>query len=271
MNGMPDSSRTPLWALVTGASSGIGFAIARRLAIHYGYNLILVSHNDKRLETALRTISPLCPNLQLISVNIDLALHGAARKLFSECAARNIHPQVIVNNAGVFIFNDLIDTDINRIERLLYLHVFTVTETCRLFGAEMARNGGGYILNMASYSAWMPFPGIALYNASKAYIRNFSKSIAGELKNRNIGITAVAPAGVATDLYGLSPKLQRVGLKLGVLMSPEKVARKALKAMFKKKRHTVPGWYNRLFIPFLLFMPQTFLRFIHKKLAPYRQ
>ena len=81
----------------------------------------------------------------------------------------------------------------------------------------------GHILNMSSYSLWMPFPGLALYSASKAYMRSFSVAFAKEVRERGIRVTALCPAGVATDLYGLTPYWQRIGRKLGVLITPRQL------------------------------------------------
>lgn len=99
----------------------------------------------------------------------------------------------------------------------------------------MSRRGcGGHILNMASYSLWMPWPGLALYSASKSYLRGFSVAFAKEVREQNIRVTAVCPAGVATDLYGLPPRWQRIGLRLGVLITPDSCARRALKALWQR-------------------------------------
>ena len=116
----------------------------------------------------------------------------------------------------------------------------------------------------------MPWPGIALYSSTKAYVRSFSIAFAKEMRERNVGVTAISPAGVATDFYGLSRGLQRLGCRLGVLMTPEKVARKALRALFARRRHIVPGWYNRLFIPFCTGMPDPCVRLIRRKTARFR-
>ena len=93
--------------------------------------------------------------------------------------------------------------------------------------ADMVRRGcRGHILNMSSYSLWMPFPGLALYSASKAYLRSFSVAFAKEVREHGIRVTAVCPAGVATDLYGLTPRWQRIGTRLGVLITADSCARR---------------------------------------------
>lgn len=118
----------------------------------------------------------------------------------------------------------------------------------------------GHILNMSSYSLWMPFPGLALYSASKAYMRSFSVAFAKEVRERGIRVTALCPAGVATDLYGLTPYWQRIGRKLGVLITPDSCARRGLKALWKGRRCIVPDWWNRAWIPFCKVLPMWVLR-----------
>ncbi len=262
------TERIGKWAVVTGASSGIGLALARGLAAR-GYDLCLVSRDGSRLEACACTLQENC-GIRTVCFPMDLAVEGAAEQLMTRCREAGIRPHVLVNDAGTFIYNDILDTAPERIDRILCLHMRTVTMLCRLFGEEMAADGGGYILNMASYSLWMPWPGIALYSATKAYVRSFSIAFAKEMRERNVGVTAISPAGVATDFYGLSRGLQRLGCRLGILMTPDKVARKALRALFARRRHIVPGWYNRLFIPFCTCMPAPCVRLIRRKTARFR-
>ena len=256
------------WAVVTGASSGIGLAMARRLAMR-GYGIFAVSKDAERLEESAGRIADEC-GVRVIAHAMDLARQDAAAALFGEYLKAGIRAEVLVNDAGVFIYNDIMDTAQERIDDILSLHMRTVTALCRLFAQDMAAAGGGYILNMASYSMWMPFPGIALYSATKAYVKTFSVAFAAEARESNVWVTAVSPAGVATDFYGLSRRLQKVGLTLGVLITPDKVARIALRALFHHRRHVVPGWYNRLFIPFCKYMPAPCVRFIRRKTACFR-
>lgn len=263
------SMRNERWAVVTGASSGIGFAIARRLAMR-GYNIFAAAKDVERLDECARKLSGKC-GIRVRTYAADLALPDAAECLFAACQEAGIRAEVLVNDAGVFIYNDIIETDQKRIDGIICLHIRTVTALCRLFAEEMAAAGGGYILNMASYSMWMPLPGIALYSATKAYVKTFSVAFAKEARERNVWVTAVSPAGVATDFYGLSHRLQKVGLAIGVLMTPDKVARKALRALFRHRKHLIPGWYNRLFIPMFKCMPAPCVRLVRNKTACFRQ
>ncbi|MFQ7387088.1 MAG: SDR family NAD(P)-dependent oxidoreductase [Alistipes sp.] len=127
-----------------------------------------------------------------------------------EAGARRAAIDVVINNAGIFSFCDILATPAERIERIILLHDLTVTQLCRLFAADMVRRGvRGHILNMSSYSLWMPFPGLALYSASKAYMRSFS--VASPRGARAASASRRFVRRVATDLYGLTPRWQRIG------------------------------------------------------------
>ena len=205
-------------------------------------------------ECGNRATAAVTPDVRVIA--IDLARVGAAQELYDRMTAEGIVVDVVINNAGIFSFCDILATPAERIERIILLHDLTVTQLCRLFAADMVRRGvRGHILNMSSYSLWMPFPGLALYSASKAYMRSFSVAFAKEVRERGIRVTALCPAGVATDLYW-----QRIGRKLGVLITPDSCARRGLKALWKGRRCIVPDWWNRAWIPFCKVLPMWVLR-----------
>uniref|UniRef100_UPI003AACDA3D SDR family NAD(P)-dependent oxidoreductase n=1 Tax=Alistipes shahii TaxID=328814 RepID=UPI003AACDA3D len=187
------------WALVTGAGSGIGRCYALRLAA-LGYNLVLAGNRREPLETVCSEIlaagagpdggvrkaaSPAAgfrPEVRI--VEIDLARIEAAAELWEAVRREGAAIDVLVNNAGIFSFRDILQTPAERIERIILLHDLTNTQLCRMAAADMVRRGcRGHILNMSSYSLWMPFPGLALYSASKAYMRSFSVAFAKEVRD----------------------------------------------------------------------------------------
>jgi len=153
---------------------------------------------------------------------------------------------------------------------MLDLHVRTVTLMCHYFGGAMKKRGKGYILNMSSMSAWMPFPGITIYAASKSYLHQFSVALRDELFDSGVSVTVVCPGAVATDLYNLSDRYKRLAIRLGIMMRPETLARKALRAMFARRRRIIPGALNHLFIPLMQLLPSPLVRLIKRKSKLYR-
>ena len=249
-------------ALVTGAAHGIGRCYAERLAA-LGYRLILVDRDGGTRDTARQELAA-AHGVTIDTLVMDMARMEASEELYAAVARLGAEVEVLVNNAGVFSYLDILATPVERIERMILLHDLTLSKNCRAFGADMARRGSGYILNMSSYSVWMPFPGMALYTATKAYVRCFSKAFAKEVAERGVRVTAVCPAGVATDLYGLSPKWQHIGRRLGVLISPDSCARRGLRALWRGRRCIVPDWWNRLFVPLFFYMPDFVTRRIRR-------
>ena len=235
-------------ALVTGASKGIGRCYALRLAA-MGYNVVLVASGEQELLSVAEEVSAASPKVWVRTLVKDLATPTAAEELFAWTEAEGIKVDVLINNAGIFSFCDILNTPIERIQRMIYLHDITSTLNCRLYAADMIKRGGGRILNMSSFSIWMPYPGLSLYSASKAYLKSFSVAFSKEVEAQGVTVTAICPAGIATDLYGLSRSLQRFGVRTGILMTPESCARRSLNGMFRGRRCKVPDWWFRLFIP----------------------
>ena len=249
--------RGKAWALVTGSAKGIGRQYAEQLAAK-GYNLYMVDI-DEAITTEARIIAER-HSVKCIGRVMDLAVTDAARTLHSDTVREGYEFDVVINNAGIFSHCDILKTPLERIERLLILHDYTLSSMCRLYGEDMLKRGKGYILNMSSYSIWMPFPGLALYSASKAYVKSFTEAFNKELRRTGVSVTAICPAGIATDLYGLSKSLQRFGLKTGILMSPKSCARRGLRAMFRRRSVVVPDWWFKLLIPICKYLPGFIIR-----------
>jgi len=249
-------------ALVTGAARGIGREYAAQLA-ERGYDLILVDKRSQVEDAAEKIAASTGRSVRFIVC--DLARECAASEVYDNVKAHGENVDVLVNNAGEFSFCDICKVPEETVRSIITLHNITLTNMNRLFAADMATRGGGHILNMSSFSIWMPFPGLALYSASKAYVRAFSVAFSKEVRENGIYVTAICPAGVATDLYGLSPRFQARGLRTGTLITPGSCARRALKALFRHRRCVVPDWWNRLFVPILLHLPNWAENLIRRK------
>lgn len=253
--GMVD--RGSAWALVTGAALGIGRQYAERLA-ELGYNLLMVDI-DEAVAREAEIISH-AYRVECRTKVMDLAERDAAHRLHDFTTGEGYEFDVVINNAGIFSFCDTLNTPVERLERIIMLHDMTMVVMCRLYGEDMVKRGKGRLLNMSSYSIWMPFPGLAMYSSSKALTKSFTEAFAKELRKSGVTATAICPAGIATDLYGLSKSLQRFGVKSGILMSPRSCARRSLKAMFRGRRVVVPDWWYRLLIPICKYLPGFIIR-----------
>lgn len=242
------------WAVVTGASSGIGLEFCRQLAAA-GCNLVTVSNQPVELAKWADILSDGF-GVKVLPVDLDLSGSDAVPTIVSRLNEWGIVPALLINDAGIFDFKSVNNLSGKRIDLYVDLHVRAVTHLTRKIGEMMAENGGGYILNMSSMSCWMPMPGIVLYAATKAYIRTFSRAYRIEMKERNVSVTVACPGGIATDLFGLSPKLQKLGVSVGALATPQSFVKKALSMTLGRKAQYINGFLNRLSIVVVASLPE---------------
>ncbi len=236
-------------ALITGGSSGMGLEFARQLAGR-GYDLLLVSNKEDDLAKAYEELVREY-KVQIQTRFQDLSEPRAADDLFAWCQGKDILPDVLVNNAGMFFFKELEASDLDRIQAMVNLHVTTVTRLCILFSQAMKERGSGRILIVSSMAAKLPTPGITIYSATKAYLRSFGKSLSFETKPYGVSVTTVCPAAIATPLYNLKDKWLRLGVRVRLIHTPQWLVRRALKAMFKGRRLISPSIMN-VYLPVLI-------------------
>ena len=241
------------WGVVTGASGGIGLEFCKVLASE-GCNLLMVAIEDKLLEDAAQSIKTEY-GVNTMPLTLDLTKKEATVRILALLESRGIEPYILINNAGIFTFSPVVEHSEAKTDRFVDLHVRAVTDLCREFGNLMMKKGEGRILNMSSMSCWMPMPGIAMYTATKAYIRVLSRAMHYELKDYGVTVTVACPGGIATDLFGLPSNLQKLAVRLGVLARPEKFARKAVDRMLKGRKQYINGMLNRFSIFFLAILP----------------
>jgi hypothetical protein len=250
-------------ALITGGSSGMGLEYARQLAVK-GHDLLLVSNQQEELIKVAEELSQTF-NVNVIGHYQDLATETAAEELFSFCQAENLQIDILINNAGMFFFEELTIDNEAKALTMMRLHIFTSTRLCILFGEEMKKRGSGYILNVSSMAAKLPCPGITIYSATKAYLKSFSKSLYFEMRPYGVGVTTVCPAAIATPLYKLKPSLLKLGVKFGLIGTPQWLVRRALRGMFHKRRVVKPGFMNIYLPPLIAILPKRLVDRLWKK------
>lgn len=242
------------WAVVTGASSGIGLEFSRQLA-EAGWNLVMISNQQAELSRCASEIKSR-HGVKTIAVALDLTEAEAVKKVMHTVKSAQLYPKLLINNAGVFDFKSVDSLAEKRINLYIDLHVRALTMLSKSMSRYMAERDGGYVLNMSSMACWMPMPGIAVYSATKAYIRAFSRALRIEMKGAGVSVTVACPGGIATDLFGLPKGLQRLGVRLGVLTTVEKFVSKALRRTFRRKAQYINGGLNRVSIVAVASLPE---------------
>lgn len=251
------------YALVTGACSGIGLEIARELA-RREYPLLMVSNREAELEAAAHEIAG-AHLVDAQAIPMDLARAGAARTLYEEVRRRGVEVEILVSNAGMFFFGEVIDADPARAETMMQLHVVTPSLLAHYFAQDMCARRSGRIVFVSSISAWRDFPGIAYYGSSKRFLRSFAAALREELRECGVSVTCVAPGATATGLYDGTKIPVGTAVKYGVMKDPEGVAKAAVKGMSRGRAIVVPGLSAKLMAFGMALMPKWMMRMVHKR------
>ena len=233
------------YALVTGASKGIGKAIAFELAKH-NYDLLLTARSGDLLQQASDEIKRQYP-VTVHFLKLDLSGLNASQKLFDWCAENNFPVSVLVNNAGFGLSGYFENFLLNKINDQLQLNILVPTQLCRLFIPLLKQQKQSYILNICSSSAYQAVPMLAVYAASKAYILRFTRALKQELSATNISVTCLSPGPTDTEWAknaNVSDKVLKMADKFN--MSPQKVAAIGIRAMLRKRAEVIAGFTNKL-------------------------
>ena len=252
---------TKPYALVTGASSGIGYQYARLLA-ERGYNLIIVS-NEQAIEEKKQLLEQAYP-VEVLALVRNLGTQEAAKELYDWCKERQLEVEVLINNAGVYHDRDFLDDSAAFNEMIINLHALTPAMLIYYFAPDMVERHKGYILNMSSVTSEIAVQRLATYSSTKAFLKNFNRSVHIELYHKGVYVTAVRPGAVDTGLYSISKTATKIGMIVGYITTPEKLARRGLRAMFNKRAQVTPGFLNHVLIFSVSLLPTGLLRLIRR-------
>jgi uncharacterized protein len=250
-------------ALVTGASSGIGYELAKQFAEH-GYDLVIAAE-EARITRAAEELRAMGASVD--SVQVDLATYEGVERLYSTARAHGT-PDAVAINAGIGVGGDFTEqTDLRKELRLIDLNVKSTVHLAKLAARDMAARGSGKILITSSVAATMPAPYEAVYAASKAFDASFAEGLRGELKDKGVTVTALLPG--ATD----TPFFEKAGMtdtKLGQSKKddPADVARDGYDALIAGKDQVVAGSLkNKLQAAAGRVLPNEATAAAHKKMA----
>jgi short-subunit dehydrogenase len=245
---------TPV-VLITGASSGIGAALARVFAAH-GHELVLVARRQDRLNALADEIAAAGRSRPTV-LEADLERRDAASVIAAELSAKAMEPAVVVNNAGFGLSGAAAAVSRDEQLAMIDVNVRALTELSLMFVDSLARHRGG-ILNVASMAAFLPGPGMAVYYASKAYVLSFSEALHRELSDRGVRVTTLCPGPVPTEFQA------RSGMQLDpaarvLELSAERVAEIGYDAFMRGKRVVVAGINNRIAVSLMRLVPNALL------------
>jgi short-subunit dehydrogenase len=232
------------YALITGATSGIGLELAKLFAKDH-YNLIIVSRNQQELD---KTAQELQQNgIDVIAMAKDLFNRDEAFSLCEEVKRTGIHVDVLVNDAGQGVYGEFKDNDIDRELKIIDLNIGALTILTKHFLKEMVSRNEGKILNVASIASETPGPWQAVYHATKAYVLSLTEAIREEVKDTNITITALQPGVTDTDFFNKAGMNNSKAVQdKEAMANPADVAKDGYDALMAGKDKVVSGFKNKL-------------------------
>lgn len=243
--------------LVTGASGGIGYELARLFA-RDGYNMVLVARGEDKLNR-IKAQFEKHAGIQVRVIAKDLSQPSAPQEIFDELQSNGVHVDMLVNNAGFTVYGPITETDAAQELQLLQVNIVALTHLTKLFVPGMVERGWGKVLNLASTAAFLPGPLMACYYASKAYVLSYSEAIANELKGTGVTVTALCPGPTETG-FQKRGNLEDSRLFSGRnVMDARPVARIGYRALMKGQTVAIAGFSNWLQAESVRFMPRKVL------------
>ncbi len=250
-------------ALITGASSGIGYEMAKELA-RQSYDVILVARREDKLRE-LETL--LQPHVGVTVIPLDLAQPKAAQTLFDALRDRPI--DLLINNAGFADYAPFAQASRPKISAMMQLNIVALTEITHLFLPPMIARGSGQILNVGSIAGFFSGPLMGVYYATKAFVLSFSESLANEVEGSGVSVTCLCP-GATTSEFQERARMRESKLANAAYMSAKTVAKRGIAAAQRGDRVCVPGLFNRFLIQVPRLVPRgamtNFMRRIQEKI-----
>ncbi|MBO1266352.1 SDR family oxidoreductase [Proteiniclasticum sp. SCR006] len=245
------------YALVTGATSGIGLEIALNFA-RDGIHLILVARREEKLNEIRDRIEAQY-GVKVLVLAKDLTREEAPDEIHEEVEKRGIRVDYLINNAGFGSFGRLKDTDYEKEKDLVKLNVLSLLQMNKLFIPAMVERHFGYVMNVASLAAFMPGPVMANYYASKAYVLSLSEAMHEELKEEGVKVSALCPGPVRTEFQERA-EMKKTDTAKAFIMEAKKVADAGYLGLWRGKAVVIPGTFEKMVPVLTKLMPRCLVR-----------
>jgi short-subunit dehydrogenase len=240
-----ESKRKSQYALVTGATSGIGYELAK-LCAQDGYNLIIVARNEERLNEVAGELRQY--NVQVLPMAKDLFQPQAAWEIYDDVLMRGLEVEILINDAGQGEWGNFAEVDLQRSLNIIQLNVVSLVSLTKYFLTEMLARKRGRILQLGSEAGKTPMPLLSVYAATKAFVISFSEALTNELKGTDVSVTLLLPGASDTDFFHKANAESTVTYREAKLASAEEVARDGYAAMMKGEGRIISGTQTKIHI-----------------------
>jgi short-subunit dehydrogenase len=255
------------YALITGATSGIGYELAKIFA-EDGYNLVIVARNQEELDSKAAEFAGNY-DIQVVSVAKDLSTDWGPFEVYEEIKNKGIQVDVLVNDAAQGQYGKFVETDIQRELEIVRLNIHTYLVLTKMFLKEMVARNDGKILQVASVGGKLPGPMQSVYHATKAFIVSHTDALVNELQDTNVTITSLLPGPTDTDFFNKAGMENTTMVQEGSLSDPAKVARDGYNALMKGDDSVISGLKNKIQVGMANVLPDSVAaKMVEKQMQP---
>jgi len=253
-------------ALITGASSGIGYELTKCFA-RDGHSVIMVANQEDKLQQAAQQISTEFPLVRVEAISIDLSKDGAADRLYSEVQDRGLQVEYLVNDAGFGERGSFLETELDKEIAMIHLNIISLVTLTKRYLREMVTRGSGKIMQLSSVAAFLPHPLLAVYAASKSFVKSFSESLQDEIKDTNITITVLCPPPTDTNFFEAANMENSKIANSSQVQEANEVAQAGYKGMMNGDARVLPTFVAKMYAAQGITLPDSVnAAIVHKQL-----
>ncbi len=229
------------YILITGASSGIGYEMAKQLASK-NYNLLLVARSEDKLQKLQQELT-VQYKIEVEYLLYDLSEPNSAQDLYNHIKQKNYLVTGLINNAGFGDYGNFTEMPLKKDEEMIAVNITTLVGLTKLFGADMAKQGKGKIMNVASLLSFLPFPYYSVYSATKSFVLAFTETVATELERTGVIVTALCPGTVETSFHTDAMRKTKA-MSANKPMPADVVAKAGVELFLNGKGKKIVGFMN---------------------------